>query len=81
MGKFNYIQISKLLEKLFKVGFNDEKAILNIQLEDLVKISDISNNEIAILLELKKAIRNKKIIVFLSGKEEKKEGKENETRI
>jgi len=34
-----------------------------------------------IIIELKKAIRNKKIIVFLSGKEEKKEGKENETRI
>jgi len=81
MGKFNYIQISKLLEKLFKVGFNDEKAILNIQLEDLVKINDISNNEIAILLDLKKAIRNKKIIAFLSGNDGKKEGKENETRI
>jgi len=81
MNKYNYLQISKLLEKLFKAGFNEEKTILNIQLEDLVKISDISNNEIAILLELKKAIRNKKIIAFLSGKEEKKEGKENETRI
>jgi len=81
MNKYNYLQISKLLEKLFKAGFNEEKTILNIQLEDLVKISDISNNEIEILLELKKAIRNKKIIAFLSGKEEKKEGKENETRI
>ena len=81
MNKYNYLQISKLLEKLFKAGFNEEKTILNIQLEDLVKISDISNNEIEILLELKKAIRNKKIIAFLSGKEERKEGKENETRI
>ena len=81
MGKFNFLQISKLLEKLFKSGFTDEKAILNIQLEDLVKINDISNNEIAILLDLKRAIRNKKIIAFLSGIEEKKEGKENETRI
>ncbi len=44
MGKFNFLQISKLLEKLFKSGFNDEKSILNIQLEDLVKINDISNN-------------------------------------
>lgn len=81
MGKFNFLQISKLLEKLFKSGFTDEKTILNIQLEDLVKINDISNNEIAILLDLKRAIRNKKIIAFLSGIEEKKEGKENETRI
>jgi len=77
--KFN--QITKLLEKIFKAGFTTEKDILNIRLEDLVKINDISNNEIAILLDLKRAIRNKKIIAFLSDIDEKKEGKENETRI
>ena len=77
--RFN--QITKLLEKIFKTGYTTEKDILNIQLEDLVKINDISNTEIAILLDLKKAIRNKKIIAFLSDKDEKKEGKENETRI
>lgn len=81
MNKYSFLQISKLFEKLFKAGFIDEKSILNIQLEDLVKINDISNNEIAILLDLKRAIRNKKIIAFLSGIEEKKEEKENETRI
>jgi len=77
--RFN--QITKLLEKIFKTGYTTEKDILNIQLEDLVKINDISNTEIAILLDLKKAIRNKKIIAFLSDIDEKKEGKENETRI
>jgi len=77
--RFN--QITKLLEKIFKAGYITEKDILNIQLEDLVKINDISNTEIAILLDFKKAIRNKKIIAFLSDTEEKKEGKENETRI
>jgi len=73
--KFN--QITKLLEKIFKAGFTTEKDILNIRLEDLVKINDISNNEIAILLDLKRAIRNKKIIAFLSGTEEKKEEYKN----
>ena len=73
--------VTKVLEKLFKAGFITEKDILAIQLDDLVRVSDINGNEILIIIELKKAIRNKKIIAFLSGKEEKKEGKENETRI
>ena len=73
--------VTKVLEKLFKAGFITEKDILAIQLDDLVRVPDINGNEILIIIELKKAIRNKKIIAFLSGKEEKKEGKENETRI
>ena len=68
----NLNQITKLLEKVFKAGFTTEKDILNIQLDDLVKINDITGNEIMIIIELKKAIRNKRIIAFLNGTEEKK---------
>ncbi len=77
MVKYNFLQITKLLEKLFKIGFKDEKSIINIGLEDLKKIPDISSTDITIILELKKAIRNKKIIAFLSSGEEKKEEKKN----
>ena len=77
MVKYNFIQITKLLEKIFKAGFNDEKSILAIQLDDLEKIPDISSTDISILLELKKAIKSKKIIAFLSSGNERKEGKEN----
>lgn len=70
--KKNLNQITKLLEKIFKAGFTTEKDILNIQLDDLVKLNDITGNEIMIIIELKKAIRNKKLIAFLSGTEEKK---------
>lgn len=69
---YNLSNISKLLEKLFKVGFDTEKSILMINLDDLTKIPDISSLEITIILDLKKAIKSKKIIAFLSGKEEKK---------
>lgn len=74
----NLSQITKLLEKIFKAGFNDEKEILNIQLDDLVKIPDISGPELLMIIDLKRAIRNKKLIAFLSGNFEKKEGKLNE---
>ena len=74
----SFNQITKVLEKVFKAGFKTEKDILNIQLDDLVKISDISGPEIMIIIELKKAIKNRNLIAFLSGYSEKKEGKINE---
>jgi len=77
--KYNYNTISKLLEKIFKAGFVEEKSILAMQLEDLIKIPDINSQEILLLIELKKAIRNRKLIAFLSGYEEK--GKENKVWI
>ena len=70
MKKYNFNQITKLLEKLFKAGFNDEKNILAIQLDDLEKIQDISSTDITIIIELKKAIKSKKIIAFLNCNEE-----------
>ena len=73
--KYNFNTISKLLEKIFKAGFVEEKNILAMQIEDLSKIPDINSQEILLLIELKKAIRNRKLIAFLSGYEEK--GKEN----
>lgn len=70
MKKYNFNQITKLLEKLFKAGFNDEKNILAIQLDDLEKIQDISSTDITIIIDLKKAIKSKKIIAFLNCNEE-----------
>lgn len=71
--KYNLNQITKTLDKLFKAGFVDEKSILAIKLDDLEKIQDVTSVEITIIIELKKAIKNKRIIAFLScdrGKEE-----------
>lgn len=78
MNKYNLSQITKVLEKIFKAGFKTEKDILNIKLDDLTKIQDVNGNEIIILLDLKKAIKNRQIIPFLSNSEEIKGGKENE---
>ena len=78
MNKYNLSQITKVLEKIFKAGFKTEKDILNIKLDDLTRIQDVNDNEIIILLDLKKAIKNRQIIAFLSNSEETKGGKENE---
>lgn len=78
MNKYNLSQITKVLEKIFKAGFKTEKDILNIKLDDLTRIQDVNGNEIIILLDLKKAIKNRQIIAFLSNSGETKGGKENE---
>lgn len=78
MNKYNLSQITKVLEKIFKAGFKTEKDILNIKLDDLTKIQDVNGNEIIILLDLKKAIKNRQIIAFLSNSEEIKGERENE---
>ena len=67
MNKYNLSQITKVLEKIFKAGFKNEKDILNIKLDDLTRIQDVNGNEIIILLDLKKAIKNRQIIAFLSN--------------
>jgi len=70
---YNLTNITKLLEKLFKAGFNTEKSILMISLEDLAKLNDITSLEVTIILDLKKAIKTKKIIDFLCNNNEKEE--------
>ena len=57
--KYNLNNIFKALDKLFSAGFTTEKQILNMQLEDLSRLDNISNIEINIIIEFKKAIKNK----------------------
>ena len=72
--RYNLNQITKTLDKLFKAGFVDEKSILAIKLDDLEKIQDVTSVEITIIIDLKRAIKNKKIIAFLSCNQEREEG-------
>lgn len=69
--KYNLSQITKTLEKLFEAGFNTDKKILALKLEDLMRIPNLQNNETMIIIEFKNAVKNKKIIEFLSGYKEK----------
>ncbi len=74
-NKYNLNQITKTLEKLFGAGFNTDKKILALKLEDLEKIENLSSSDMLIIIDFKKAVRNKQLIAFLSGYKEK--GNEN----
>ncbi len=64
---YSFNQITKALDKLFRAGFTDEKSILNMKLEDLLKMPDLTTLEVGIIIEFKKAIKGKNIITFLSN--------------
>ena len=70
-NKYNINQITKTLEKLFNAGFNTDKKILNMKMEDLEKLPNLTSSEMMIIIDFKKAIKNKDIIAFLSGNYEK----------
>ena len=74
-NKYNLRQITKTLEKLFSAGFNTDKKIQAMQLEDLEKLNNLTSAEMMIIIDFKRAIKNKQIIAFLSGYQEK--GKES----
>ena len=69
--KYNFSQITKTLEKLFVAGFNTEKKILAMKMEDLEKIPNLGANETLVIIDFKRAIENRNVIAFLSGYKEK----------
>lgn len=64
---YSYNQITKALDKLFRAGFVEEKNILNMKLEDLLKMPDLTTIEVGIIIEFKKAIKEKNVVKFLSS--------------
>ena len=75
----------RVMEKLIDAGFDDEKKIQNFELADIV-VAKIDNKEIPILIELREAVKNHKVISYFTGEVKKKKidnvgGKENEWRL
>lgn len=73
-NKYNLSQITKTLDKLFMAGFNTDKKILALKLEDLKQISSLQSNEAFIIIEFKEAVKNKQIVSFLSNYSESDNG-------
>ena len=52
MDRNNLNNIVKVLEKLFSIGFCDEKSILKMQLIDIAKIKGgLNSQEVSILID------------------------------
>jgi len=63
----------RVLTKLFEKGYDTEKKIMNISLEDMKTIECYSAPEVATIIALKESVKANKVISYLSGHTEKDE--------
>lgn len=70
-GSFEPMEIDKkkirMFNRLFAVGFEDEKSILAMSMDDILALDGITVSDISLINDLQKAIQSHKIIAFLSG--------------
>lgn len=57
------------LSKLMEAGFEDEKAILSMTMDDILTLPGISVAEIIMINGIQKAVKVNKVITFLGGGE------------
>ena len=57
------------LSKLMEAGFDNEKAILAMTMDDILALPNISVAEIGMINKIQKAVRANKVIAFLGGGE------------
>lgn len=59
----------KSITKLIEAGFNSEKMILAMTMDDILALPNISVAEIVMINEIQKAVKANKILTFLGGGE------------
>ena len=57
----------KVLNKIFEVGFTEEKAIAAMTMDDILSMQGITVADITLINELQKSIKGNKVISFLGG--------------
>lgn len=57
------------LSKLMEAGFDNEKAILAMTMDDILALPQITVAEIGMINEIQKAVKANKVITFLGGSE------------
>ena len=55
------------LSKLMEAGFDNEKAVLNMTMDDILSLPGITVAEIGMINEIQKAVKAGKFITFLGG--------------
>ncbi len=55
--------------KLMEAGFDTEKAIMGMTMDDILELPGVSVAEISTINQIQKAVKAGKVITFLSGGE------------
>lgn len=64
-----YKERLKVLDKLIREGYNTDKKIIELKVEDLIQHTNFNRTELTIAIGIKNALANKKIITFLCNNE------------
>ena len=62
-------KVVKSITKLMEAGFDTEKAIVSMTIDDILSLPNISVAEIGMVNEIQKAVKANKVITFLGGGE------------
>lgn len=60
----------RVLNKITDLGYDTDKKILNIKIEDLVLKNNISKSDLTIIVGIKKSLLNKSLVSFLCATDE-----------
>lgn len=59
----------KTITKLLEAGFDTEKTIISMTIDEILSLPNISVAEIGMVNEIQKAVKANKVITFLGGGE------------
>lgn len=68
MAKINS-KAMKSITKIIEAGFNSEKEVLAMTMDDILSLPNISIAEVGRINEIQKAVKVNKILTFLGGGE------------
>jgi len=68
MAKLNN-KVVRSISKLIGAGYDSEKAILALTMDDILALPGITVTEIGVINEIQKAVKNNKLITLLGGGE------------
>lgn len=60
----------KVFRTLIGIGYNTDKKILDLKVEELVLKTNMNRSDLAIAIGLKNALANRLLVTFLCGMEE-----------
>ncbi len=60
----------KVFQTLIGIGYNTDKKILDLKVEELVLKTNMNRSDLAIAIGLKNALANRRLVTFLCGLEE-----------
>ncbi len=64
-----YKERLRVLDKLIREGYNTDKKIIDLKVENLIQQTTFNRTELTIAIGIKNALVNKKIITFLCNNE------------